>query len=379
MVRKLASSHACDTFVRSHIYNGINTVSELPKRVYNRKGKNTMSLATDKKQHYKTIKQTCYTANIAYIILHALYLILFIISRCDVLIYVTAGAILIDLLSFVLIEKKKYYIYALVCGNQYLAFISVTTIMLGFATGFHFYLIGLCIVSFFTTYFSKKGVRGSIIWVGLSLAIYLTLFFVTEFNAPFYDIPKWLEMSLFTLNAIMVFLFIVYYLVVFLQYALSLEKKIMNESRTDELTQINNRYALYDYFDTKDKTSKVLAIIDIDDFKHVNDTYGHVIGDHILKRVAEIATNVLSDSFVCRYGGEEFVIILNEDNFLNRLENLRTSIEKETMEFEKVKINITITIGAVHHLRDISLEDWVELADEKMYTGKNSGKNKTII
>ena len=338
-----------------------------------------MSLANDKKQHYKTIKKTCYTANIAYIILHALYLLLFIIARCDALIYVTAGALIIDLLSFILIEKRKYFIYALVCGNQFLAFISVTTIMAGFASGFHFYLIGLCIVSFFTTYFSKKSVRGSIIWVGLSLTIYLTLFFITEFNAPYYDIPKWLEMVLFTLNAIMVFIFIVYYLVVFLRYALSLEKKIMNESRTDELTQINNRYALYDFFDTEDKSSKVLAIFDIDDFKHVNDKYGHVVGDHVLKRVAEIATKVLDDSFVCRYGGEEFVVILEENNFLNRLEQLRNAVEKETMEIENEKIKITITIGAVNHLKDLSLEEWVELADEKMYTGKNTGKNKTVI
>ena len=236
--------------------------------------------------------------------------------------------------------------------------------MAGFASGFHFYLIGLCIVSFFTTYFSKKSVRGSIIWVGLSLTIYLTLFFITEFNAPYYDIPKW---------------FIVYYLVVFLRYALSLEKKIMNESRTDELTQINNRYALYDYFDTEDKSSKVLAIFDIDDFKHVNDKYGHVVGDHVLKRVAEMATKVLDDSFVCRYGGEEFVVILEENNFLNRLEQLRNAVEKETMEIENAKIKVTITIGAVNHLKDLPLEEWVALADEKMYTGKNTGKNKTVI
>jgi diguanylate cyclase (GGDEF)-like protein len=153
----------------------------------------------------------------------------------------------------------------------------------------------------------------------------------------------------------------------------------MNESRTDELTQINNRYALYDFFDTEDKSSKVLAIFDIDDFKHVNDKYGHVVGDHILKRVAEIATRVLDDSFVCRYGGEEFVVILEENNFLNRLEQLRNAVEKETMEIENAKIKVTITIGAVNHLKDLSLEEWVELADEKMYTGKNTGKNKTVI
>ena len=343
-----------------------------------------MSVATDKKRHYKTIDKTCYTANTVYLILHIFYLILFIVSKLTILIYVDAAVILIYLLFYLLIRNKKYYIYALCCGNEFFAFIAVTTVMLGFSTGFHFYLIGLCIVSFFTSYFSKtKDIRGSIVWAGLSLAIYLTLFFVTEYNAPYYAIEKWLELTLFSTHAFVVFGFIVAYLVVFLKYALSLEKKIMNESRTDELTQISNRYGLYDFFDLEeDKSSMALALFDIDDFKNINDTYGHVAGDYVLKRVAEIATTVLNDSFVCRYGGEEFVVVLSDDeqhSFFDRLEVLRKNVEKETFEFEKVKINITITIGVVNYIEGTSLEKWVEAADKKMYSGKNSGKNKTVI
>ncbi len=343
-----------------------------------------MSVATDKKRHYKTIDKTCYTANTVYLILHIFYLILFIVSKLTILIYVDAAVILIYLLFYLLIKNKKYYIYALCCGNEFFAFIAVTTVMLGFSTGFHFYLIGLCIVSFFTSYFSKtKDIRGSIVWAGLSLAIYLTLFFVTEYNAPYYAIEKWLELTLFSTHAFVVFGFIVAYLVVFLKYALSLEKKIMNESRTDELTQISNRYGLYDFFDLEeDKSSMALALFDIDDFKNINDTYGHVAGDYVLKRVAEIATTVLNDSFVCRYGGEEFVVVLSDDeqhSFFDRLEVLRKNVEKETFEFEKVKINITITIGVVNYIEGTSLEKWVEAADKKMYSGKNSGKNKTVI
>ena len=343
-----------------------------------------MSVATDKKRHYKTIDKTCYTANTVYLILHIFYLILFIVSKLTILIYVDAAVILIYLLFYLLIRNKKYYIYALCCGNEFFAFIAVTTVMLGFSTGFHFYLIGLCIVSFFTSYFSKtKDIRGSIVWAGLSLAIYLTLFFVTEYNAPYYAIEKWLELTLFSTHAFVVFGFIVAYLVVFLKYALSLEKKIMNESRTDELTQISNRYGLYDFFDLEeDKSSMALALFDIDDFKSINDTYGHVAGDYVLKRVAEIATTVLNDSFVCRYGGEEFVVVLSDDeqhSFFDRLEVLRKNVEKEKFEFEKVKINITITIGVVNYIEGTSLEKWVEAADKKMYSGKNSGKNKTVI
>ena len=343
-----------------------------------------MSTISDKKQHYKTIDKTCYTANTLYLFLHVLYLIFFIISKFTALIIVDAVVVAIDVLFYLLIKKKKYYLYALLCGNMYFAFVSVTTIMLGFASGFHLYLIGLCVVSFFTSYFStRKDIKGSIIWVGLSLAIYLTLYLVTKFNDPYYHMENWLEITLFSIHAVVVFAFIAAYMIVFLKYALSLEKRIMSESRTDELTQISNRYGLYDFFDEEeDKTNKVLALFDIDDFKNINDTYGHVTGDFILKRVAEIATNVLSDSFICRYGGEEFVAVLKDDenhSFYEKLEELRNVIKNETFEFEKNTIKITITIGAINYLDDISIEEWVELADEKMYSGKKTGKNKTVL
>lgn len=343
-----------------------------------------MSAIYDKTQHYAIIRKTCYSANIIYLFVRLFYLILFLISQTYILAIIDGVSIVAYLLCFLMLKKQKYYLYALLCGNEFFAFVSVTTIMLGFGSGFHLYLIGLCVVSFFTTYFSKdRNTKGSILWVGLSLAIYLTLYLVTKFNAPYYAIENWLEITLFITHALAVFAFVASYMVVFLKYAVSLENKIMNESRTDELTQISNRYGLYDYFDqVEDKASLTLAIFDIDDFKNINDTYGHVAGDFVLKRVAEIATESMSDSFVCRFGGEEFVVILRDDaraSSFDKLEALRKSIEKESFEFNGAKIMITITIGGAKYSEGFTIENWFEKADEKMYFGKNSGKNKTVL
>ena len=339
-----------------------------------------MSFTNDKKQHYKTIRQTCYTANIAYLILRVLYLVLFIVAKLYILVWVDLASIAFYLACFFLMKKEKYYIYALLCGNEFFAFIIATTLMVGFSTGFHFYLIGLSVVSFFTSYFSKyKNIKASILWAMISLGIYFTLYFVTKHNQPHYVIDEWLETTLFVVHVITVFLFVVFYLVVFLKYTLSLEKKIMIESRTDVLTQLSNRYGLYDHFhQLNDKSTRVLALLDIDDFKLINDQYGHNTGDFILKRVAEIATEELRDSFVCRYGGEEFVIMMNNENYFNRLEAFRLRIENENFEFEGNSYHITITIGASEYNQEMALEKWVDLADAKMYLGKNSGKNKTI-
>ena len=332
------------------------------------------------KEHYKTIAMTCYTANIAYLILRVFYLVLFIVSGLWTLVWYDLATIFVYIFCLFLIKKKKYYPYALICGNEFFAFIIVTTLMIGFNTGFHLYLIGLSIVSFFTSYFSKtKNLKSPLIWAGLTLIIYLTIYFVSAFRTPNYAIEKWLEVTLLATHIVVVMLFVVFYLLIFLRYALTLEKKIMNESRTDELTQISNRYGLYDYFtQEKNKESKVLALFDIDNFKKINDEYGHIAGDYILKRVAELATEILNEGFVCRYGGEEFVVVLNSDGSYDRLDSFRKSIENGHFEFEGHEFHITITIGVADYEEDIVLEKWVDLADEKMYEGKSSGKNKIV-
>lgn len=338
---------------------------------------------TNEKARRKTVAKTCYTANTIYLLLHVFYLVLFLVAKLYVMVYVVAAIVGVYLLFFLLIKFKKYYIYALCCGNEFFAFIIFATLMIGFSTGFHFFLIAFCVVSFFTSYFAKKiDMKGSYIWVALSLLIYLTIFLISEFRAPNYVIDKWLEITLFTAHAVITFMLIAAFLSVFLKYSLSLERKITNESRTDELTQIHNRYGLYDYYDKlKDKSSLVLALFDIDDFKLINDTYGHVVGDHVLKHVAEITTKALEDAFVCRFGGEEFVIVM-EDNQQNppfeQLEKLRKMIDEEKVKFGNVEVHITITVGAVKYVDKTNLEEWVELADQKMYSGKNSGKNKVV-
>ena len=340
-------------------------------------------MPADASNYYKTIRKTCLTANTVYLVIRLFYLVLFLIAKFYILAIVDGVSILLYSFFYFVIKKRKYYIYALLCGNEFFAFIITTTVMLGFGSAFPFYLIGLCIVSFFTTYFQKvKNFKGSIIWVFICATIFLTTYLITEFNEPYYQIEKWLEMTLFITHSIIVFTFVCVYMLVFVRYATKLENKIMNESRTDELTQINNRYALYDYLEEeKDKSSLTLALFDIDDFKSINDTFGHVTGDMILKRMAEIATDVLEESFVCRYGGEEFIVVIKgeKEDVRDKLEELRKAIAKEVFEYKDAKISITVTIGAVAYSDEMPTERWLELADKKMYSGKKQGKNRLVF
>lgn len=334
----------------------------------------------------KIIKHTCFTANIVYLGLHVLYLILFLIAQLPTMVYIDIAFIAIYLFCFYVLKKAKYYIFALICGNSFYVFIALATIFLGFNSGFHLIILGMTAVSFFTSYFSVvRDVKNPLIWSGISIILYLVLYFVSKFVAPTYLIPSWLEMTLMTTHILFTFLILVTYLFVFLKFSFFLEARIMNESRTDELTQIHNRYGLYDYLETiDDKINCHLAIFDIDDFKKVNDTYGHVCGDYILKSIAEIATNTIKDNFTCRYGGEEFIIIFKNDihtsYVFQQLEELRKNIEAYHFEFENKPLHITITIGAAKYTKQTNTtKAWIEQADSKLYDGKQSGKNKTLI
>lgn len=339
-----------------------------------------MSATNNRSGHYKTIRKTCYTADIFYLFLRVFYLVFFIVAKVYPLVWFTAATIVFYGLCLLLIKKRQYYLYALLCGNEYFAFIIVTTLLVGFNSGFHLYLIGLSVVSFFATYFSKnKRIVGSIFWAGLSIGIYLMLYFLTRNTAPQYIIPEWMQETFMILHIVVTFMFVAFYLFVFTRYTLSLENKIMLESRTDELTQINNRYGLYDYFAQEDdKSKKALAFFDIDDFKNINDAYGHVAGDFILKRITAIMNEMLPECFTCRYGGEEFIIVIENEGCLEKLEAFRKAIEDEVIEYEGNKHKVTITIGVAPYKKDISVEKWIDLADEKMYIGKNSGKNQIV-
>lgn len=124
-----------------------------------------------------------------------------------------------------------------------------------------------------------------------------------------------------------------------------------------------------------------VAVIDIDDFKKINDTYGHLKGDQILIILAEIMKKLFGDNqFVARYGGEEFAIIFSEDELLNGmelLEKLRKAVK--SYKFDCIDTMISISIGFAHWKKGWTSEQLFEAADNAMYQSKLGGKNRITV
>lgn len=132
--------------------------------------------------------------------------------------------------------------------------------------------------------------------------------------------------------------------------------------------------------------SIAIIMADIDYFKTVNDTYGHLVGDYVLKVFAELLQSGLmrESDWVARYGGEEFLICLpgaKRGTALEVAERMRKSIEEYTIQFEEYEFKITASFGICYVVPDtsITMEELIHQADTKLYEAKNNGRNRTEI
>jgi diguanylate cyclase (GGDEF)-like protein len=166
-------------------------------------------------------------------------------------------------------------------------------------------------------------------------------------------------------------------------------EEIYRLTTIDGLTQIyNKRYFLETLERELGRAQRYrrdlsLIMFDLDNFKKINDTYGHLAGDHVLKQLASvIKSRIRREDIMARYGGEEFAIILPEiDNFnsVQFAEKIRRLIEKAAFKFEETEIPVTISIGVVTYHQEMSdAIEFIKLADEKLYLAKAQGRNRVV-
>lgn len=159
-------------------------------------------------------------------------------------------------------------------------------------------------------------------------------------------------------------------------------------SLTDGLTGLYNRRHFDSMVEREFLRSKrydgdlSLAIVDIDFFKKINDQYGHLCGDYVLKEVAYmILDNFRKTDLVFRYGGEEFVVLLTETDINGSvvpLERLRKRIEEYPFKFNGEGLKLTISIGVADNLVE-STQELIDNADKALYEAKGGGRNRVIV
>jgi two-component system cell cycle response regulator len=164
-------------------------------------------------------------------------------------------------------------------------------------------------------------------------------------------------------------------------------EEIYRMTIVDGLTQIHNKRYLYEALEREVLRARrherplSLVMFDIDFFKRINDQYGHLAGDYVLRELARVVQGrIRRDEVFARYGGEEFVIVLPEtplEGAASLGQNLRARVAEHTFVFQNETMPVTISVGAaVLNDDDKTATDLVQRTDEKLYEAKRGGRNR---
>jgi diguanylate cyclase (GGDEF)-like protein len=169
---------------------------------------------------------------------------------------------------------------------------------------------------------------------------------------------------------------------------LEIGDKYHQQSQLDNLTGLNNRYYFDSMIDKKMSDSNTksvgLFILDIDDFKNINDTYGHLFGDEVLKKLSSIIQDICGETTVlCRWGGEEFCVLEfdeSSENIINLGETVRIMVMNTNFGDESKDVFLTVSVGSCWEENSPGLQklSLFRNADKALYYVKKNGKNKVV-
>ena len=319
----------------------------------------------------------------------AFYTIYYIAKGCWQLAIVAAITFAVYVI-FLWFFEEHYDAWVIVCFVSVLIFTIVNAFFAGWQAGFQNFLFAE-VAAFFLPNIRQegKGIK-SIVASSFFCGVYMLLFvlFLHGIDAKYgFHIAG--SEKLYIINTISAFFTIMMFTYV---YSTHSERKMTELSRRadfDELTKLYNRYSinqiltgLIEDFRIKRKPFSV-AIIDIDFFKNVNDTYGHNSGDDVLKGISKILRKYQKSGVICgRWGGEEFIVIaphpIDTIKFVKELDQIRKYIESGEFVSQGQRISITISAGVEKFRDGWGPKEVVDAADKNLYRAKETGRNKIV-
>lgn len=310
----------------------------------------------------------------------------FVICHVTFLAWFSIPTALVYMIGFVLIKKERLDLYTRLVYFWLTFYMCLSTVCLGLGFGFHLYCLSMIPIIFYTEYMAEKSGKRTINALVTSAVIslcYLVATAYAAFGKPLYIVDTTYAGLFWIFNSATVLAFLIIYSRMMLSLITDYEGQLRNVALTDRLTGLYNRHFMITKLESSvnENLSLCVAMVDIDDFKQINDRYGHNAGDYILINVSRIMREVCSDCNISRWGGEEFLILSGDTtcpDFHSVAEALRKRVEDENFIFGEDKINVTITIGIACYKDGLSVDKWVNSADDNLYLGKNSGKNKVV-
>jgi diguanylate cyclase (GGDEF)-like protein len=331
-----------------------------------------------------------FCAFIACLIAHVCYLMLFAMAGAKIMVIfnifsVAFYAVLIPLTWKT--KDKNLLVYATIA--EIIAHAVVATMCVGLLSNFAMFLLMLIPLAFLmpNTY---KQAPFAVLFLNVPLYGILNYYYSNAAHV-LYDIVGTSYQTIFYIINIIVGSFVLIYISIIFTIMNSYNecklrmqtKQLKDMATTDPLTKLNNRRAMNLKLAEVSISSEkyVIGIGDIDNFKHVNDTYGHDMGDEVLKDVAKTIEETLPDNGTAgRWGGEEFIFVIPDRDITEGkviADKILKNISDMVFEHEGKTFSVTMTIGICEGVKDTSIDNMITRADARLYKGKNSGKNHT--
>ena len=342
-------------------------------------------------EEYLMYQKLANTANIMLMSIHMCLLIIFAVLRVRPMFYLNVVSVAVYAVNFYWV-KKNLKVFFFTAYLEILVHMVFSTLFLGWKLGFQLYGFALILSIYYGEYLAKK-IWGRVMHTRITSVI-VVLLFLLLYTISFFVQPVCVLEStagniiIFTLNAVSVFLCMIIYLENYKAIVEQTENRLMEAAEKDALTKMHNRGNMQErlnyILEQKNENSEIaIAIMDIDDFKKVNDTYGHNAGDLILFEVAaRIIEKEDKQVSACRWGGEEFLILSAGQNAYQNLvgiiNELVQIIRNDKHQYQDQVIKVTISAGISVWENGEKIEHTISRADEYLYEAKKAGKNRYI-
>ena len=325
-----------------------------------------------------------WTVTVTFLLIHILLLVMF--SACGVtpMAWFNVFSISFYLAMFFVIQRQWFRFFVVATYLEVLVHMTLAVLFTGWNNGFQITLIGICVFAFFAEFLERcmkvANIRAVPLCV-LGAICYLVSLVICHNREPLYPLPGSLSYGLQISWTVITFGINIVSLWGFTMISFHADQLLSLQARTDALTGLPNRLLAartgLDFM----REGGWLAILDVDDFKLVNDTYGHNFGDEVLVTVASLMRENASEAIIFRWGGEEFLLMGHAEDPVSAqilLDNLRHAVERHEFRSGDERVQVTVTVGLASYAGEAELTEWINLADKKLYLGKRSGKNQVV-
>ena len=325
---------------------------------------------------------------------HTIFFLLYLFIQIPPLAVYNLFSTVIYLSCTVLLRRENFSLVYSIASIEIIFNTILTTFLLGWTCGYASYLFAVVAAGFYISYtFRRYQIQSPLIFGFLAILTYFSCYYYSQNHTAFSPITDpFILHLLYTFNSFCTFAFITTFSVLFMLDVRMSQKKLFEENTmlgkiagNDALTGLFNRWSMKDLLAEAMHSGKPFCLVmcDIDDFKKINDTYGHNCGDEVLKHISKILTESIPEGcHICRWGGEEFLILLNGydlDSAAKLADNIRILISNSETDCLECHISHTMTMGVAHHHKNQSLDSLIARADMKLYIGKRQGKNTVVI